>query len=138
MHVRAHVRLVAAVWLTCQVVAFAAAPFVLCNDHGVMSQTGGAHECDPRQQHHHGQPQAVAAHEHHQHHSEPTPAPLTDASIDCRCTVSDAALAALTLESGILTSQFVLDTKLAIARVVLPDYAAPARFQQIDTPPPRA
>jgi hypothetical protein len=32
----------------------------------------------------------------------------------------------------------VLDTKLVTAPVVLRDYAAPTRSQQIDTPPPRA
>src|SRR5688572_952439 len=138
MGVRAHVRLVAAVWLTCQMVAFAAAPFVLCNDHNVMSQTGDGHECSP-QHHHHGQPaQSSAGHEHHQHASEPAPSTSNDATINCRCTVSDSALAALILESGILTSEFVLDTKLVIASVVQPDYAAPTRSQPIDTPPPRA
>ena len=125
MRVRGHVRLVATVWLTCQMVAFAAAPFVLCNDHNVMSQAGAAHDCDPQQHHHHGT-------------SEPaTPAP-NDAALNCRCTVSDAALAALTLESGVLTNEFVLDTKLVTAPVVVPDYAAPTRSHQIDTPPPRA
>jgi hypothetical protein len=138
MRVRAHVRLVAAVWLTCQTVAFAAAPFVLCNDHGVMSQAGDGHECGP-QHHHHGQPAPTAtAHDHHQHASESAPTTSNDAVIDCRCTVSDSALAALMLESGILTSEFVLDTKLVTAPVVLRDYAAPTRSQQIDTPPPRA
>ena len=137
MRVRAHVRLVAAVWLTCQMVAFAAAPFVLCNDHAVMSQMGDGHECTP-QHHHHGQPaQASTGHEHH-HSSESAPAPSTGASLDCRCTVSDAALAALTLDSGILTSEFVLDTKLVTARLVVRDYSAPTRSHQIDTPPPRA
>jgi predicted cobalt transporter CbtA len=138
MRVRAHVRLVAAVWLTCQMVAFAAAPFVLCNHHNVMSQMGDGHACSP-QHHHHGQPApSSAGHEHHQHASEPAPSTSNDATINCRCTVSDAALAALILESGILTSKFVLDTKLVIAPVVQPDYAAPTRSQQIDTPPPRA
>ena len=137
MRVRAHVRLVAAVWLTCQMVAFAAAPFVLCNDHAVMSQMGVGHECSPQHQHH-GQPaETSTGHEHH-HTSEPAPASSTDAVLDCRCTVSDAALAALTLESGILTSEFVLDTKLVTARVVVRDDAAPTGSHQIDTPPPRA
>ena len=137
MRVRAHVRLVAAVWLTCRMVVFAAAPFVLCNDHNVMSQTGDGHECSP-QHHHHGPPaESSTGHEHH-HASEPVPTPSNDAAINCRCTVSDSALAALTLESGILTSEFVLDTKLVIAPVVQPDYAAPTRSQKIVTPPPRA
>ena len=141
MRVRARVRLVAAVWLTCQMVAFAAAPFVLCNDHGVMSDVSAGHECDPRdpRHHHHGQAtQPATAHEHHQHASEPATTTQNDATINCRCTVSDAALAALTLESGILTGEFVLETTLVTARVVLPDYAAPTRIQPIDTPPPRA
>jgi hypothetical protein len=139
MRVRAHVRLVAAVWLTCQMAAFAVAPFVLCNDHGVMSQTGSGHECDPQQHHHHGQPaQAATSPEHHHHASEQAPATSNDAMLNCRCTVSDAALAALTLETGVLTTEFVLDTKLVIAPVVLPDHAAPTRSHQIDTPPPRA
>ena len=138
MGVRAHVRLVAMVWLTCQMVAFAAAPFVLCNDHGVMPDVANGHECDP-QHHHHSQPASLASgHEHHQHATEPTTTSQSDAAINCRCTVSDAALAALTLESGILTHEFVLDTKLATGRVVSLDHAAPTRFQQIDTPPPRA
>jgi hypothetical protein len=138
MRVRAHVRLVAAVWLTCQMVAFAAAPFVLCNDHDVMSDVGSAHECDPRH-HHHGQAAPPAtAHEHHQHASEPATPTQSDAAINCRCTVSDAALAALILESGILTNEFVLDTKLVTARVVLPDDATFTHILQIDTPPPRA
>ena len=137
MRVRAHVRLVAAVWLTCQMVAFAAAPFVLCNDHGVMSEVVSGHECVP--QHHHGQSaQPATGHEHHQHASEPATTTQKDAAINCRCTVSDAALAAMTLESGILTGEFVLQTRLVTARVVLPDYAAPTRIQPIDTPPPRA
>jgi hypothetical protein len=119
MRVRAHVRIVAAVWLACQAVAFAAAPFVLCNDHGVMRQIGDGHE-------------------HHQHSSEPASTASNDAALNCRCTVSDAALAALTLESGILTSELVLETRLVTARVVLPDDATPTRFHQTDTPPPRA
>jgi len=138
MRVRAHVRLVAAVWLTCQMVAFAAAPFVLCNDHGVMSEVVSGHECVP-QHHHHGQSaQPATGHEHHQHASEPATTTQKDAAINCRCTVSDAALAAMTLESGILTGEFVLQTRLVTARVVLADYAAPTRIQTIDTPPPRA
>jgi hypothetical protein len=52
--------------------------------------------------------------------------------------VSDAALAALILECGILTNEFVLDTKLVTARVVLPDDATFTHILQIDTPPPRA
>jgi hypothetical protein len=138
MRVRAHVRIVAAVWLACQAVAFAAAPFVLCNDHGVMSQIGDGHECSP-QHHHHGQAaQTSTGHEHHQHASEPASTASNDAALNCRCTVSDAALAALTLESGILTSELVLETRLVTARVVLPDDATPTRFHQTDTPPPRA
>ena len=116
MRVRAHVRLVAAIWLTCQVAAFAASPFVLCYDHNVM-QTAEGHECDP-QHHHHGS--------------------SDDAALRCRCTVSDAALAALTLEAGILPGEFVHETSLATPPVVLPDYAAPTRSQNPDTPPPRA
>ncbi|HKH70088.1 MAG TPA: hypothetical protein VKA59_01995 [Vicinamibacterales bacterium] len=136
MRIRAHVRLVAALWLTCQMVALAAAPFVLCHDHGVMSDLGSGHECDPRH-HHDGQAaEPSSTHEHHHHDSEPTT--TTDAAIGCRCTVSDAALAALTLESGILTNGFVLNTKLVTARVVLPDDATFTHIQQIDTPPPRA
>ena len=118
MRARAHVRLVAAVWLTCQVVAFAASPFVLCHDHSVMSQTADGHECDPKH-HHHG-------------HSD------DGAALKCRCIVSDAALAALTLEAGILPGEVVLETRLAALRVVPPDYAAPTRSLEIDTPPPRA
>jgi hypothetical protein len=138
MRVRAHVRLVAAVWLTCQMVAFAAAPFVLCNDHGVMSRVGDGHECNP-QHHHHGQAaQPSPAHDHHHHQSDEPVTPMSNATVDCRCTVSDAALAALTLESGIMTSEFVLETKLVAARAVVPDHAAPTRIQPIDTPPPRA
>src|SRR5687767_717320 len=138
MGVRAHVRLVAAAWLTCQMVAFAAAPFVLCNDHGVMSQVGDGHECSP-QHHHHGQAaQPSTAHDHRHHQSDEPATPISNATVECRCTVSDAALAALTLESGIMTSEFVLETKLVTASVVQPDYAAPTRSQQIDSPPPRA
>lgn len=136
MRVRAHVRLVAAVWLTCQVVAFAAAPFVLCDDHGVMSDVADGHERDPQHHHHGPAAEPATAHQHH-HASEPTTTTPTDATIDCRCTVSDAALAALTLDSGILTNEFVLDTRLVTARVVVRDYAAPTRSQHIDTPPPR-
>src|SRR5262245_31370006 len=117
MGVRAHVRLVAALWLTCQMAAFAAAPFVLCNDHNVMSQTADSHECDPKH-HHHGQ--------------------SDDAALNCRCTLSDAALGALTLDAGILPGAFVLETRLVATRVVLSDYAAPTRSQHPDTPPPRA
>jgi hypothetical protein len=140
MRVRGHVRLVATVWLTSQVVAFAAAPFVLCNDQAVMSRMGEDHECSP-QHHHHGHsaeaPQTSTGHEHH-HASEPTTSTSSDAMLDCQCTVSDAALAALTLESGVLTREFALDTKLVTARAVVRDYAAPTRSQHIDTPPPRA
>src|SRR5690349_21429359 len=139
MRVRGHVRLVAMVWLTCQMVAFAAAPFVLCNDHNVMSQAGGAHECDPQQHHHHGQPAETPSNQEHHHGATGPAAPISnDAALNCRCTVSDAALAALTLESGILTNEFVLDTKLVTALMVVRDYAAPTRSHQIDTPPPRA
>jgi hypothetical protein len=135
----AHIRLVAAVWLTCQVAAFAAAPFVLCcNDHGVTSQADSERACDP-QQHHHGQAApTAAAHDHHQHASEPGTSTSNDAVVNCRCTVSDAALAALTLESGILTSEFALEAKFVTARVALPDYAAFTRSRRFDTPPPRA
>jgi hypothetical protein len=128
------------VWLTSQVVAFAAAPFVLCNDQAVMSRMGEDHDCGP--QHHHHQQSAEPAqtssgHEHHQA-SESATSHSSDAMLDCRCSVSDAALAALILESGVLTHEFVLDTKLVTARVVVRDYAAPTRSRHIDTPPPRA
>ena len=116
MRTRANVRLVAAVWLTCQVAAFAASPFVLCYDHNVM-QMADSHECDPK----------------HHHHGD-----SNEATLKCRCTVSDAALAALTLEAGILPGELVLQISVATPRVVLPDYAAPTRSQEIDTPPPRA
>jgi hypothetical protein len=115
--IRTHVRLVAALWLSCQAIAFVAAPFVLCNDHGVMSQMADAHECDP-QHHHHG-------------HSD-------EAAISCRCTVSDAALGALMLDAGILPGDIVVETRLVASPVVLSDYAAPTRSQHPDTPPPRA
>ena len=116
MGARAHVRLVAVVWLTCQMVAFAASPFVLCYDHSVM-QMADRHECDPK----------------HHHHGD-----SDEATLKCRCTVSDAALAALTLDAGILPGEIVLETRLAAPRAVLPDYAAPTRSLDIDTPPPRA
>ena len=140
MRVRGHVRLVATVWLTCQMVAFAAAPFVLCNDHDVMSQIADDHDCGPQHHHHqqHAEPAKTSAgHEHH-HASETATSHSSDAMLDCRCSVSDAALAALILESGVLTNEFVLDTKLVTARVVIGDYAAPTRSHHIDTPPPRA
>jgi hypothetical protein len=137
MCLRAHVRLVAAIWLTCQVAAFAASPFVLCHDHGVM-QTADGHECDPVH-HHHEQPAAATpSHEHH-HHSTAASDQTTDrASLNCRCTISDAALAALILEAGVLPGAFAFSPNVTATRVVIPDYAAPTRSQQIDTPPPRA
>jgi hypothetical protein len=135
MRVRTHVRVVAAVWLICQAAAFAAAPFVLCHDHGVMSQMGDGHECGP-QHHHHGEP-AATAHDHHQHGSEAATT-TSDAVINCRCSVSDAALAALILDAGVLPGEFVFETRLVTARVVLADYASPTRSQHPDTPPPRA
>lgn len=138
MRIRAHVRLVAAVWLTCQTAAFVAAPFALCHDHAVM-QTADGHECDPAHRHQHEQPAAMpASHEHHHQHAD-APTPATDhASLDCRCTVSDAALAALMLEAGVLPGVLTLDTRIAPKRVVVPDYAAPTRSHIPDTPPPRA
>ena len=138
MRVRVHVRLVAAVWLTCQAVAFTAAPFVLCHDHNVMSQLGSSHECDPTHHHHSEAASTSTAHEHHQHTSEAPPTTSNDASLNCRCTLSDAALAALTLETGVLPGEFVVEAKLVATPVVLFDRAVPTRFQQIDTPPPRA
>ena len=138
MRLRTHVRLVAAVWLTCQAVAFAAAPFVLCHDHNVMSQLGSGHECDPTH-HHHSEPAPTStAHEHHQHTSEAPPRTSNDASLNCRCTVSDAALAALTLEAGVLPGEFVVETRPVATPVVLFDRAVPTRVPQIATPPPRA
>jgi predicted cobalt transporter CbtA len=140
MRIRARVRLVAAIWLTCQVAAFAASPYALCHDHSVMQMADG-HECDAshRHQHQHEQPaSAPASHEHHHHQAE-APNPASDrASLDCRCTVSDAALAALILDAGIVPGIFTLDTKIAPTRVVFPDYAAPTRSHIPDTPPPRA
>ena len=137
MRLRAHVRLVAAVWLTCQAVAFAAAPFVLCHDHNVMSQMGNGHECDPSHHHHSEPAQTSTAHEHHQHASEVPPSTSNDASLNCRCTLSDAAIAALTLEAGVLPGELVVATMPVGSPVVLTDRAAPTRVQQIDTPPPR-
>jgi hypothetical protein len=136
MRIRAHVRLVAAVWLSCQVAAFAASPFVLCHDHGVMPTADG-HECD-KTHHHHGQPAATpAGHDHH--HSTASQNPASDnASLNCRCTISDAALAALTLDAGILPGTFAIETNVATTRVVLHDYAAPTRSHIPDIPPPRA
>jgi hypothetical protein len=137
MRLRAHVRLVAAVWLTCQAVAFAAAPFVLCHDHNVMSHMGSGHECEPSHHHHSEPAQTSTTHEHHQHTSEVPPV-KSGAALNCRCTVSDAALAALTLEAGVLPGELVVETKPVTVPVVFPDRAAPTRVQQIDTPPPRA
>lgn len=138
MRLRAHVRLVAAVWLTCQGVALAAAPFVLCHDHNVMSQMGDGHDCDPTHHHHSEPAQASPAHEHHQHTSEAPPSTSNDASLNCRCTLSDAAIAALTLEAGVLPCELVVATMPVASPVVVPDRAVPTRVQQIDTPPPRA
>ena len=137
MRLRAHVRLVATVWLTCQAVAFAAAPFVLCHDHNVMSQMGDGHDCDPAHHHHSESAQTSTAHEHHQHTSEAPPTTSNDASLNCRCTLSDAAIAALTLEAGVLPGELVVTTMPVASPVVLIDRAALVRFQQIDTPPPR-
>ena len=138
MRIRARVRRVAAIWLTCQVAAFAASPFVVCHDHGVMQMADG-HECDPAHRHQHGQPATTpAAHDHHHHQAEaPTRTP-DRASLNCRCTVSDSALAALMLEAGILPGVLTLDTKIVPTRVVVPDYATPTRSHIPDTPPPRA
>lgn len=120
MRIRAHARIVAAIWLTCQVAAFAASPFVLCYDHSVMAQMPDGHECDP-------------VHHHHDHDQ------TTDtASLNCRCTVSDAALAALILDTGIIPGAFEFETNVAALPVVLADYAAPTRSHIPDTPPPRA
>jgi hypothetical protein len=138
MRVRAYVRLVAVVWLTCQMTAFAAAPFVVCNDHGVMSQMGDGHECGPQHHHHSELAQPAASHEHHQQHGTESVTTPENALLDCRCAVSDAALAALILDSGILPGDVVLDTTLAITRVVIRDYAAPTHSRYPDTPPPRA
>jgi hypothetical protein len=140
MRVRAHVRLIAAVWLSCQVVAFAAAPFVLCHDHNVMSQTGAGHECDTSHHHHGDAAPAPSAHEHHHQHTSEAPTSTTsnDAALNCRCTLSDAALAALILETAVIPGEFVVETTLVAMPVVLADRAAPTRVQQIDTPPPRA
>lgn len=138
MRIRARVRLVAAMWLTCQVVAFAASPYALCHDHDVMAQAPAGHECGRMcPMHHHGQPPAstAAAHEHH-HQSEAPPA--GGASLNCRCTVSDAALAALILEAGVVPPAFTLVEEQISTRVVLLDYAAPTRSQLVETPPPRA
>ena len=110
----------AAVWLTCQVAAFAAAPLIVCNDHNVMSRMDEAKACE------------------HHHHHETTTTTSDDAALKCRCTVSDAALAALTLEAGILPGELVLETRPATRPVVLTGYAAPTRSQHPDIPPPRA
>jgi hypothetical protein len=119
MGIRAHVRVVAAVWLTCQVTALAAAPFVLCNEYSVMTQMADRHDCDPMQHHHDGQ--------------------TTDsASLNCRCTVSDAALAAMLLDTGILPGELVLETRLVDVPVIITDHSAPTQSHIPDTPPPRA
>jgi hypothetical protein len=140
MRVRPHVRLVAVIWLTCQVAAFAASPFVLCHDHGAMTQMSGDHECGRMApMHHHEQPPSTpAAHEHHHDHSEAPAGTSGGASLDCRCTISDAALAALILEAGLVPPAFTLAEEQISTRVVNPDYAAPTRSHIPDTPPPRA
>jgi hypothetical protein len=137
---------VAALWLTCQVGAFAASPFVLCHDHNVMSRMPAKHECGAMcPMHHHGQqPSQTATHEHHHHDSTEPSAPQSGTphsgtpSVACRCTVSDAALAGLTLEAGILPLAFTLSDEIISTGVVVSDYAAPTRQQLPETPPPRA
>jgi hypothetical protein len=140
MYVRAHVRLVAAVWLTCQVAAFAASPYVLCHDHGVMARMPADHECGKMcPMHHHGQPPATAAsQEHHHHQSEAPGRKPHGASLDCRCAVSDAALAGLILETAVLAPPLTIVDELNASRVVIPDVSAPSRPQYPETPPPRA
>lgn len=141
MRVRAHVRLVAAFWLTCQLAAFAASPYALCHDHDAMAQVPAGHECGPTcPMHHHGQPPAsnAASHEHHHHQSEAPGTPAGGASLNCRCTVSDAALAALILEAGVVPPAFTLVEEQISTRVILLDYAASTRSPHPDTPPPRA
>jgi hypothetical protein len=141
MRVRPHVRLVAVIWLTCQVAAFAASPYALCHDHDAMAQVPAGHECGRMcPMHHHGQPPAstTAAHEHHHHQSEAPSVPAGGASLNCRCTVSDAALAALIVEAGVVPPAFTLVEEQISTRVVLVDYAAPTRSQLVETPPPRA
>jgi hypothetical protein len=145
MRVRAHVKLVAALWLTCQVAAFAAAPAVLCHDHGVMAGMADDHECDRMcPMHHHGQPASTPApsHDHQHHHGAPeatTTAPAPGgASLDCRCPISDAALAGIIHESGIVPGAFTVLSSGISARAVSPDRVTPTRPQHPDTPPPRA
>ena len=131
------VKLVATIWLCCQMVAFAAAPYVLCTDHDLMAMSEG-HKCGPTH-HHHEQP--VSTESSHAHHHHPTAASSTTtntATLDCRCTLSDAALAALMLDSGIVLGAFTLEQNAAPVPVVLADYAAPTRSLIPDTPPPRA
>ena len=141
MGIRAHVKWVAAMWLTSQVSAFAAAPFVLCHDHNVMAQMPAEHECGEMcPMHHHGQqPSPMASDEHHHHHeSTESSGPSETPSITCRCTLSDAALAGLTLEASILSPALTVSDDLLSTHVVVPDYAAPTRHHLPETPPPRA
>ena len=133
-------RWVAAVWLTCQVTALAAAPFVLCHDHGVMAQMPAKHECGRMcPMHHQGAQQpSDAAHHHHHQSTEPVKDASQAASVTCRCTVSDAALAGITLDAGVVQQTFTLSRERLSTRVVVVNYDAPTRNQLPDTPPPRA
>lgn len=131
------VKLVATIWLCCQVAAFAAAPYVLCNDHDLMAMSDG-HRCGPTH-HHHEQPASTeSSHAHHHHSTAASNTATNTAALDCRCTVSDAALAALMLDSGIVRGAFTLEQSVAPLPVVIADYAAPTRSLIPDTPPPRA
>ena len=141
MGIRAHVKWVAALWLTCQVSAFAAAPFVLCHDHNVMAQMPAEHECGEMcPMHHHGQqPSPKASDEHHHHHESTESSGRSETpSVTCRCTLSDAALAGLTLDAGILLPALTVSDDLLSTQIVVPDYAAPTRHHRPETPPPRA
>jgi hypothetical protein len=120
--------------------AFAASPLVTCHDHGTSMHHGSSkHACGRMCPMHHGQqPSTPAGHEHHHAASTTASVPVEGASMNCRCPLSDAALAALILDVGVLPQTSTIEDFTISTRVVMPDYAAPTHSQNPDTPPPRA
>jgi hypothetical protein len=128
------------VWLACQTASLAAVPFASCHghdhalathDHGRTADEHSGHSLDDCPMHHrHGA--AVPAHEAH-HASGPSDGP----SMRCQCRISDDALAALVIGTGLLSPSFALPYDPIATATPLSASDASPRSSLPDTPPPR-
>lgn len=117
MRIRRHLSWLVVLWLVCQGTTSVAAPFALCLEHSHAAGAAGDPTCPL-----------------HQHGTSGDP---TGTAFRCQCHLSDAALSALIIGTGLLPAGLSVADADSFERLVASDPSATAHIQLPDRQPPR-